>query len=194
MAKSQWIGKEVIHSMSIYYIGSMPESEYLRHFGIQGMKWGQRRYQNADGTLTSEGKIRYRVASRKERRTLDNLKAMKKDKIRLSRMSYRQRQRLDSDIDFYNKRLKGEVKKKNIISRSIDYKRSKNFKTRVRDEVIRQGVSAVISTAANSTVSKIATGKLNLAVNAGNSFVTAVNYAAGNTVISELYNRAVGRY
>lgn len=33
--------------------------KYLYHSGIKGMKWGQRRYQNEDGTLTPAGKIRY---------------------------------------------------------------------------------------------------------------------------------------
>ena len=32
---------------------------YLVHHGILGQKWGVRRYQNPDGTLTAEGKIRY---------------------------------------------------------------------------------------------------------------------------------------
>lgn len=31
----------------------------LTHYGILGMKWGVRRYQNKDGTLTSAGKKRY---------------------------------------------------------------------------------------------------------------------------------------
>lgn len=31
---------------------------YLMHHGVKGMKWGVRRYQNADGTLTSLGKKR----------------------------------------------------------------------------------------------------------------------------------------
>lgn len=33
----------------------------LFHHGIKGMKWGVRRYQNPDGTLTSEGRKRYRI-------------------------------------------------------------------------------------------------------------------------------------
>lgn len=35
------------------------DGEYLKHYGIFGMKWGVRRYQNRDGTLTEAGKKRY---------------------------------------------------------------------------------------------------------------------------------------
>lgn len=35
------------------------QDSYLQHHGIKGMKWGVRRYQNEDGTLTPEGKKRY---------------------------------------------------------------------------------------------------------------------------------------
>ena len=31
----------------------------LQHWGIKGMKWGVRRYQNKDGSLTPAGKKRY---------------------------------------------------------------------------------------------------------------------------------------
>ena len=33
----------------------------LQHHGIKGQKWGVRRFQNTDGSLTAEGKKRYSV-------------------------------------------------------------------------------------------------------------------------------------
>lgn len=35
-------------------------NDYLEHHGIKGQKWGVRRYQNPDGTLTAEGLAKYR--------------------------------------------------------------------------------------------------------------------------------------
>lgn len=37
----------------------MMENNSLQHWGIRGMRWGIRRYQNKDGTLTKAGKKRY---------------------------------------------------------------------------------------------------------------------------------------
>lgn len=36
-------------------------SNELQHHGIKGQKWGVRRFQNTDGSLTAEGKKRYSV-------------------------------------------------------------------------------------------------------------------------------------
>lgn len=41
----------------------------LRHHGTRGMKWGIRRYQNPDGSLTEEGRRRYGVGSGRDTRS-----------------------------------------------------------------------------------------------------------------------------
>ena len=45
---------------------TMHRSDFLQHHGILGMKWGVRRFQNKNGSLTSAGKKRYAGKSRKQ--------------------------------------------------------------------------------------------------------------------------------
>jgi len=40
------------------------ESSYLAHYGVKGMKWGIRRYQNYDGTYTKTGKARLKLSDK----------------------------------------------------------------------------------------------------------------------------------
>lgn len=49
-----------------YYITSDGE---LYHYGVKGMKWGIRRYQNADGSLTAAGKKRAKQEYKEDNKT-----------------------------------------------------------------------------------------------------------------------------
>lgn len=66
----------------------------LKHHGIKGQRWGVRRFQNPDGSLTPAGKRR--VAS-KEQRALNNLDRRKAQQI--------------YDVELYEKRAARKVKK-----------------------------------------------------------------------------------
>ena len=70
-----------------YYIGAIDFSltDELRHHGILGMKWGVRRYQNKDGTLTAAGKERYGIKNE----TYNGRRALKYAKEHLSKKNDR---------------------------------------------------------------------------------------------------------
>lgn len=40
------------------------DEDTLCHFGIHGQKWGERRYQNKDGSLTPEGRVHYGIGQK----------------------------------------------------------------------------------------------------------------------------------
>lgn len=48
-----------MYSTNDYRYYDQKKTVELYHHGIQGQKWGIRRYQNPDGSLTPEGRIRY---------------------------------------------------------------------------------------------------------------------------------------
>lgn len=56
-------------------ISEIEVQDHLEHHGILGQKWGVRRYQNSDGTLTEEGKKRYGKALGKKVYKMDKRNA-----------------------------------------------------------------------------------------------------------------------
>lgn len=50
-------------------------SNELTHWGIKGQKWGERRFQNEDGTLTEAGRRRYARRSTRELNKLEEEKS-----------------------------------------------------------------------------------------------------------------------
>ena len=61
-----------------YLIGNMVVTPYLEHHGIIGQKWGVRRYQNPDGSLTEAGKARYGYGSESKNSNYKDPKQLKR--------------------------------------------------------------------------------------------------------------------
>lgn len=83
----------------------------LAHHGILGQKWGVRRYQNADGTLTDAGKKRY---AKDTSSIYDQMN--KTDRLR--RKALAKKEKLDKEINYYN------PSKRKIYDASQAYKRA----------------------------------------------------------------------
>ena len=94
--------------MATFYFTN--DSYELQHHGILGMKWGVRRYQNSDGSLTSAGLKRYRDSESEynkikalQKTKIDKTKYSKKDikdyKRKVSLLKKSSKQQLEEDYD-----------------------------------------------------------------------------------------------
>lgn len=108
------------------------ESNYLMHHGILGQKWGIRRYQNADGTLTEAGKKRYdklqTMADKKSERLAkyeaQNLKAGEKLRKHYQDKADEIAKKLINKGERSTERLLKKMKKYQIEADRFDYKKS----------------------------------------------------------------------
>lgn len=92
--------------------------DVLIHYGIKGQKWGIRRYQNEDGTLTSAGKKRAArqemKAARKEEKAA--IKAEKKDREQAAK---NRRSLSNDELASRVKRLEQEKKLKQLTAEDV---------------------------------------------------------------------------
>ena len=94
---------------------------YLCHHGIPGMHWGVRRYQNADGSLTSAGKRRYEHnISKTDSKALSLLK---KEDNALTKRHTKSISKLESKIDALD--ANGRYKKARKLEKQIDKDKEK---------------------------------------------------------------------
>lgn len=107
----------------------MELNQELQHWGIKGQKWGVRRYQNPDGTLTEAGKKRYYYqnpdGSLTEEGKKHYMEAARKGKLDPKKLS-------DADLNMINQRF---AREKTYAQNVSDYEKSK-FSYKLKEAVI----------------------------------------------------------
>lgn len=122
--------------MNIYW----NDGTELYHYGIPGQKWGERRFQNEDGSLTEEGRRRYGVgdalrANRDARVVRDRMRVNKATNKRLQKAKAA---RAKDMAGFSEDALKNGIRDKNgkLIATSNDVKQWKKDTAAKHDQKI----------------------------------------------------------
>ena len=88
------------------------KTDELTHWGVPGMRWGIRRYQNKDGTLTAAGKKRYDkelAALKEEQRILNN---KKRTQAKIDKLAQMRKDIDDTKVELGEKPKTRKIKEK----------------------------------------------------------------------------------
>lgn len=91
-------------------------NNYIEHHGVKGQRWGVRRYQNADGSLTEKGKTRINKTKTKVEKMYDKMiHKSEKKAMNATKKGKSGKQKTWEYITKENKRAKAEKLKKSVI-------------------------------------------------------------------------------
>ena len=94
----------------------------LSHSGIKGQKWGERHYQNKDGSLTAAGKARY-AKTRMVARTINSTNAAVQNAGSIARQIEKNRyskQNKEKIAKLSNKEMQDVITRKNLERQYLD--------------------------------------------------------------------------
>lgn len=130
----------------------------IEHHGIKGQKWGVRRYQNPDGTLTPLGR---KKLGRLEQRASEVKTSMEKAKARYTALTAKKKSGKATTAELKElKNITSSLKKTSKKLTNLERKKSKlsgpDVKEKTLDEVVRSGTKEeIIKRSSEMTVSQL---------------------------------------
>lgn len=132
---------------------SYTDSLELEHHGIKGMKWGVRRYQNADGTLTSAGKEKLKKYKDKEYARVSKRRDKYDKKYNLAKAKREAKYKVKpSRSETYNKGIRDTYEKELRAIKKMSYKDMQEDKIAVGKQWLKSAAFAAAGTATLSTI------------------------------------------
>ena len=122
----------------------------LYHFGIKGMRWGVRRYQNPDGSLTNAGKKRLKKGQTSNEETDSSNKSKTKTVKEMS----------DDELSQAITRLQLEEKYKSLSPKNVS--KGKEFVDTVANDVLKPAAIDIGKQVAKSLMTSAVNKALNL--------------------------------
>lgn len=136
------------------------DTDALTHWGINGMKWGRRRWQNEDGSLTEEGRRHYGIKERREEsRAKERLEREKaKAQIKVTRAEADARVKIAKEQAKANADMQSQIAKENAKAQAkaarenakADAKKAKAM-GQSQVDIAKQDVKGVTSEAKQET-------------------------------------------
>lgn len=124
--------------------------DFLIHHGIKGQEWGERRFQNEDGSLTPEGRERYGISEKRQK------KAYAKLEQKIQKTQEKEKKYLDSlrlvvgptgrNMLFYSSRAKAKYEKAEADARkTMDKLEKKGYSIPDMDRELMSSAGSIVN-------------------------------------------------